>query len=111
MAASQGPPVKFVKYCTKYFKYINANDHSAQRSTRILNSEQDWTPCQKGFRTSRAGIPEAGLPAEGAHFREACTLFTSPGQSTTFPYECFNDPQALQDLELQVDDVKGHATP
>jgi hypothetical protein len=96
----------------KYVKFVSTFDDTKSSASRVINPgpTDQWTPCEKGTRIARSGIRVKGLPAENAAFRSVVSLFESPGQSTKFPFESFNDEEALRDLELEVDEDKGCAT-
>lgn len=91
----------------KFAKYINADDPSKHQTVRIVQHATSWTPSQRGLRTSRAGIPDKGLPEQDHLFKETVTLYTSPNRSLVFPYESFNDTEALAEDLKQVATAKG----
>lgn len=104
-ASGSALPVKAVEY-------IDVTDTQNRCSTRIVNppAGEKWTPCERGTRTARSGIPVKGLPADNAAFRAVVSLFRSPNKSEKVPWESFNDQEALQDLQLVVKPGRDHAT-
>lgn len=105
LEGSESLPVKAIEY-------IDVNDTDNRCSARIVNPPpgEKWTPCERGTRTARSGIPEKGLPADKEAFRAVFSLFSSPNKTEKVPWESFNDQEALKDLTVVVKPGRDYAT-